>query len=102
MFMFRFGCLLYALAVNAHMELIQPLPFRSKHDPLNVDIDWSMTNPLLADGMFSSFLNRFMLTRPSRNGFSLQRVPSTGSWQTDGKLHGRECLLSGLGWNSHP
>jgi hypothetical protein len=55
MFMFGFGCLLYALAVNAHMELIQPLPFRSKHDPLNLEIDWSMTNPLLADGMFFQF-----------------------------------------------
>jgi hypothetical protein len=45
--------LLYALVVNAHMELIQPLPFRSQYDPLNIEImkDYSMTNPLLASGM---------------------------------------------------
>jgi hypothetical protein len=55
MFMFLFCCLLSALIVNAHMELIQPLPFRSKHDPSNLEIDWSMTNPLLANGTFFQF-----------------------------------------------
>jgi hypothetical protein len=52
MLRFFLGGLLCVLIVNAHMELIQPLPFRSQYDPLNTESkDWSMTNPLLASGM---------------------------------------------------
>ncbi|GAA6064109.1 hypothetical protein JCM10212_002486 [Sporobolomyces blumeae] len=41
-----------ALVVEAHMELLYPLPINSKYDPqtLEANKDYSMTSPLLADG----------------------------------------------------
>ncbi|KAL2753486.1 hypothetical protein ACRALDRAFT_1072041 [Sodiomyces alcalophilus JCM 7366] len=39
-----------ATMAQAHMEMIWPPPFRSKHNPHSTDIDYSMTSPLEADG----------------------------------------------------
>jgi hypothetical protein len=38
----------------AHMQISRPFPLRSQFDPANdyTNIDYSMTNPLLADGAF--------------------------------------------------
>lgn len=43
----------------AHMELNWPYPLRSRFDPANdwSHIDYSMTSPLLADGMYTIPLN---------------------------------------------
>ncbi len=43
--------LLFGLGAAAHMELLWPYPFRSTHNPQRTDlVDYSMTNPLFADG----------------------------------------------------
>lgn len=43
---------LFSATALAHMEMVNPYPFRSKHNPANQGgpIDWSMTNPLDASG----------------------------------------------------
>ena len=47
-----YSVLLLALPVTCHMEMSWPYPLRSKYNPLNsyTDIDYSMTDPLNADG----------------------------------------------------
>lgn len=49
-----FGGLLATGFAAAHMEMSWPYPIRSEFDPQNGwnQIDYSMTNPLNADGMF--------------------------------------------------
>lgn len=43
---------LFSATALAHMEMIDPFPFRSKHNPDNSGkpVDYSMTSPLKASG----------------------------------------------------
>ncbi|KAM3447807.1 hypothetical protein MY3296_008377 [Beauveria thailandica] len=34
----------------AHMQMTNPAPFRSKHNPYTTDVDWNMNGPLEASG----------------------------------------------------
>lgn len=65
--------------VSAHMEMINPPPFRSKDNPYTTDVDFDMTNPLKTDG--SNF--------PCKGYHSLFDTPqgaSVATWQP-GEVH---------------
>ena len=75
---------LAAGSAMAHMEMKSPYPFRSKFNPDETNVDYSMTNPLASDGELispattpSSSIPEFFFVE-SDNDFSRVKFPVQG------------------------
>ncbi|KAA8576729.1 hypothetical protein EYC84_006798 [Monilinia fructicola] len=99
---FAVTALLCASAIDAHLSLTYPVPFRSKDNPYAVEsqIDYSITSPLASDG--SNFPCKYNdMGTPGGKSVATWSAGATANWTIgEGALHGGGSCQVALSYDS--
>ncbi|KAM3554909.1 hypothetical protein MY1884_005884 [Beauveria asiatica] len=81
----------------AHMQMTNPAPFRSKHNPYTTDVDWSMNGPLEASGAnFPCKGYHRLLDTPQGRSVATWKAGGSYSFSVEGSAthNGGSCQVS--------